>query len=60
MLNNPTESGAGFGTGTNRVTLLARDGRSVDLPVLPKAEVAEAILELAVLNTALEDIDPTA
>ncbi len=60
VLNNPTESGAGFGTGTNRVTLLARDGRSVDLPVLPKAEVAEAILELAVLNTALEDIDPTA
>ncbi|MGB0649852.1 MAG: bifunctional phosphopantothenoylcysteine decarboxylase/phosphopantothenate--cysteine ligase CoaBC [Rhodothermales bacterium] len=60
VLNNPKEDGAGFGTGTNRVTLLARDGRTVDLPLLPKAEVAEAILELAVLNKALEDLDPLA
>ena len=60
VLNNPQEEGAGFGTGTNRVTLLARDGRTVDLPVLPKPEVAEAIVELAVLNTAIEEIDPMA
>jgi len=60
VLNNPKEEGAGFGTGTNRVTLLARDGRTVDLPVMPKPEVAEAILELAVLNTRPQDIDPLA
>lgn len=60
VLNNPKEEGAGFGTGTNRVTLVARDGRTVDLPMMPKPEVAEAILELAVLNTQPQDIDPLA
>lgn len=45
VLNNPVEEGAGFGPGTNRVDLIPRDGETVELPVLPKAEVAEAILE---------------
>ncbi len=44
VLNNPREKGAGFGTGTNRVTLFGRDGSVVPLPVLPKADVAEAVL----------------
>jgi len=55
VLNNPKEEGAGFGTGTNRVTLLPRGGHAIDLPLMPKSEVAEAIFELAVLG-----IDPTA
>jgi phosphopantothenoylcysteine decarboxylase/phosphopantothenate--cysteine ligase len=43
-LNSAAEPGAGFGPGTNRVTLLAADGRRVEVPTAPKADVAEAIL----------------
>jgi len=50
VLNNPTEEGAGFGPGTNKVTLVSRAGEEVSLPVLPKADVAEAILEYTVLG----------
>lgn len=45
VLNNPKETGAGFGTGTNKVTLLAQTGQQIELPVMPKGDVAEAILE---------------
>ncbi|RMF51466.1 MAG: phosphopantothenoylcysteine decarboxylase, partial [Bacteroidetes bacterium] len=45
VLNNPKEPGAGFGPGTNRVTLLTRDGTVEDLPRMPKRAVAEAILD---------------
>lgn len=45
VLNLLNEPGAGFGTGTNRVTLLFRDGREEVLPLLPKAAVAAAILD---------------
>ena len=41
--NDVTEEGSGFGTDTNRVTMLSRDGRREDLPLLSKAEVAERI-----------------
>ena len=58
VLNNPKEEGAGFGTGTNRVTLLSMAGQQIDLPVLPKTEVAEAIVELAVLGTDPQTLDP--
>jgi phosphopantothenoylcysteine decarboxylase/phosphopantothenate--cysteine ligase len=58
ILNNPNEEGAGFGLGTNRVTLLPREGHAIDLPLMPKSEVAEAIVELAVLGTDPSTIDP--
>lgn len=45
VLNNVKENGAGFGTGTNRVTLIDRDGHTEDLPVLPKRQVAERLLD---------------
>lgn len=45
VLNNPNEEGSGFGTGTSRVTLLSRTGDIVELPLMRKDEVAEAILE---------------
>ncbi|MFB6249960.1 MAG: bifunctional phosphopantothenoylcysteine decarboxylase/phosphopantothenate--cysteine ligase CoaBC [Salinibacter sp.] len=45
VLNNPTEEGAGFGPSTNRVTLLSREGTAEELPLMPKSEVAEAILD---------------
>ena len=45
VLNNLNEEGAGFGTGTNRVTLIRRDGSTEELPRMPKREVAEALLD---------------
>ena len=44
-LNHASEPGAGFGTGTNRVTLLGADGARVEIPMAPKREVAEALLD---------------
>jgi len=54
VLNNPNEDGAGFGTTTNRVTLFHRDGFSETLPVLPKREVAERLLDRIVAPTPAE------
>jgi phosphopantothenoylcysteine decarboxylase/phosphopantothenate--cysteine ligase len=45
VLNDATESGAGFGVDTNRVTLLGADGSREALALLPKGEVADAILD---------------
>ena len=45
VLNNPKESGSGFGYGTNRVTLIPRGDDPVKLPVMAKTDVASAILE---------------
>jgi len=43
--NDVTEAGSGFGTDTNRVILLGRDGTREDLPLLAKDAVAERILD---------------
>lgn len=45
VTNDAHEPGAGFSVDTNRVTMLARDGTRTDLPLLPKTEVADAILD---------------
>jgi phosphopantothenoylcysteine decarboxylase/phosphopantothenate--cysteine ligase len=45
VTNDAREEGAGFGVDTNRVTLLARNGTRTDLPLMPKREVADAILD---------------
>jgi phosphopantothenoylcysteine decarboxylase/phosphopantothenate--cysteine ligase len=45
VVNDATEHGAGFGVDTNRVTLLARDGTEERLALMPKTEVADAILD---------------
>ncbi|HET6566380.1 MAG TPA: bifunctional phosphopantothenoylcysteine decarboxylase/phosphopantothenate--cysteine ligase CoaBC [Rhodothermales bacterium] len=45
VLNNPLEAGAGFGTATNRVTLIGPNGRVEELPMMSKQDVAKAILE---------------
>lgn len=44
VANPANEKGAGFGTSTNRVTLVT-EGEAEALPVLPKSEVAERILD---------------
>ena len=45
VVNDATEPGAGFAVDTNRVTLIGRDGAERPLPLLPKTEVADAILD---------------
>lgn len=45
VVNDATEAGAGFGVDTNRVTLVRRDGGEERLPLMPKTEVADAILD---------------
>lgn len=45
VINDATEPGAGFGVDTNRVTLVDREGAEEVLPLLSKAEVADAILD---------------
>ena len=48
VANDVAEEGSGFGTATNRVTILAADGTEAALPLLPKREVAEQILDRVV------------
>ncbi|MDQ8155719.1 MAG: bifunctional phosphopantothenoylcysteine decarboxylase/phosphopantothenate--cysteine ligase CoaBC [Gemmatimonadota bacterium] len=45
VVANQVEEGAGFGTDTNRVTILSRDGESEALPLQAKSAVADAILD---------------
>jgi phosphopantothenoylcysteine decarboxylase/phosphopantothenate--cysteine ligase len=45
VANDVTAEGAGFDVDTNIVTLFAADGRDLALPKLPKAEVAQRILD---------------
>ncbi|MEW6031066.1 MAG: bifunctional phosphopantothenoylcysteine decarboxylase/phosphopantothenate--cysteine ligase CoaBC [Chloroflexota bacterium] len=42
--NDISASDAGFGAETNRVTLLFADGKKESLPLMSKAEVAEAVI----------------
>lgn len=44
ILNSLRNAGAGFGTDTNRVTILQADGRETELPLLSKADVAAQII----------------
>jgi len=48
VVNDVTESGAGFEVDTNIVTLLFRDGREIKLGKLTKLDVAHAILDQVV------------
>jgi phosphopantothenoylcysteine decarboxylase / phosphopantothenate---cysteine ligase len=45
VVNDAREPGAGFGVDTNRVTLLVRGGAEEALPLMPKTDVADAILD---------------
>lgn len=46
--NDVTAADSGFGTDTNKVTLLYRDGKTEDLPLMSKREVADVILDRVV------------
>jgi phosphopantothenoylcysteine decarboxylase/phosphopantothenate--cysteine ligase len=45
VLNSLQDAGAGFGTETNKVTLIYANGTKKDLPLLSKQEVADYIID---------------
>ncbi len=48
VANDVTAADAGFGTDTNRVTLIAASGEAEELPLLPKYDVAHRVLDRVV------------
>lgn len=48
VVNDVTKPGAGFGTQTNIVTFLTKDGSAIPYPILTKREVSEEILDYVV------------
>ena len=48
VANDITDTESGFGTDTNKVTLIDKQGNTEDLPLLTKREVAERILDRVV------------
>jgi phosphopantothenoylcysteine decarboxylase/phosphopantothenate--cysteine ligase len=53
--NDVTAEGSGFGTDTNLVTLIDRDGNVEELPLLPKYDVAHRILDRVVAILSSQD-----
>ena len=45
VLNSLRDPGAGFGTDTNRVTILSANGHSTELPLQSKAAIADGIID---------------
>jgi len=45
VANDITAKDSGFGADTNRVTIIDKDGKVESLPLLPKREVAEKVLD---------------
>ncbi len=45
VANDISDPASGFGTDTNQVTIISRDGKPETLPLLPKSEVAAKIMD---------------
>ncbi len=58
VANDVAEAGSGFGTDTNRVSILAADGTREDLPLQSKRDVAEVLLDR--VARALDERDAAA
>jgi phosphopantothenoylcysteine decarboxylase/phosphopantothenate--cysteine ligase len=58
VANDVAEAGSGFGTDTNRVTILAADGSREELPLQSKRAVAERLLDR--VAAALDERDAAA
>ena len=50
VLNSLRDKGAGFGTDTNRVTILTADGKRTELPLQSKAEIAKGIIDALTIH----------
>lgn len=57
VANDVAEAGSGFGTDTNRVSILAADGSRDDLPLLAKRDVADRLLDRVVGALDARDAD---
>lgn len=57
VANDVAEAGSGFGTETNRVSILTLDGERDDLPLLSKREVADRLLDRVALALDARDAD---
>jgi phosphopantothenoylcysteine decarboxylase/phosphopantothenate--cysteine ligase len=57
VANDVAEPGSGFGTETNRVSILAIEGDREDLPLLSKREVADRLLDRIVARLDDRDAD---
>jgi phosphopantothenoylcysteine decarboxylase/phosphopantothenate--cysteine ligase len=57
VANDVAEAGSGFGTDTNRVSILSADGERDDLPLLSKREVADRLLDRIALALDARDAD---
>ena len=58
IANDVAEPGSGFGTDTNRVSILSAVGTREDLPLQSKREVAEAILDRVAAALDARDAEP--
>jgi len=45
VANDVTAKSSGFGTDSNRVTIIGKDGKAENLPLLPKRQVADKVLD---------------
>jgi phosphopantothenoylcysteine decarboxylase/phosphopantothenate--cysteine ligase len=57
VANDVTVPGSGFGTDTNKVTLIFKDGHLEDLPLMSKREIADKILDYLVEKLGLRPTD---
>jgi phosphopantothenoylcysteine decarboxylase/phosphopantothenate--cysteine ligase len=57
VANDVAEPGSGFGTDTNRVTILSAEGARDELPLLTKRDVADHLLDLVVARLDARGID---
>jgi phosphopantothenoylcysteine decarboxylase/phosphopantothenate--cysteine ligase len=48
VANDITASDSGFGTDSNRVTIIGQEGKIDSLPLMPKREVADRVLDRVV------------
>ena len=55
VANDVAEAGSGFGTDTNRVSILAADGSREDLPLQSKRAVADRLLDRVALALDARD-----
>lgn len=46
VLNSLRDNGAGFGTDTNKVTIIGTDGTEIELPLMAKRDVAKSIIDI--------------
>ena len=45
VLNNPNEDASTFSSDTNRVTIIKKSGKPIDLPLMEKTQVAEKVID---------------